>query len=38
VTPCRPTGELIGAHNTGAHALYEQLGFVETGRNMSKVL
>ncbi|XVU21620.1 GNAT family N-acetyltransferase [Actinoplanes sp. CA-054009] len=28
----------VFAHNTGARALYEQLGFVETGRNLSKVL
>ncbi|XVV08815.1 GNAT family N-acetyltransferase [Actinoplanes sp. CA-131856] len=28
----------VFAHNTGARALYEQLGFAETGRNMTKVL
>jgi GNAT superfamily N-acetyltransferase len=28
----------VFAHNTGARALYEQLGFVETGRNMAKHL
>ncbi|MFF0374021.1 GNAT family N-acetyltransferase [Actinoplanes missouriensis] len=28
----------VFAHNTGARALYEQLGFVETGRRMAKDL
>ena len=28
----------VFAHNTGARALYEQLGFAETGRNMAKDL
>ncbi len=28
----------VFAHNTGARALYEQLGFTETGRNMAKNL
>ncbi|GAA1615233.1 GNAT family N-acetyltransferase [Actinoplanes couchii] len=28
----------VFAHNTGARALYEQLGFAETGRNMVKDL
>jgi ribosomal protein S18 acetylase RimI-like enzyme len=28
----------VFAHNTGARALYEQLGFSETGRNMAKDL
>jgi ribosomal protein S18 acetylase RimI-like enzyme len=28
----------VFAHNTGARALYEQLGFTETGRRMSKAL
>ncbi|GAA0495750.1 putative N-acetyltransferase YycN [Paractinoplanes deccanensis] len=28
----------VFAHNTGARALYEQLGFAETGRNMAKAL
>ena len=28
----------VFAHNTGARALYEQLGFTETGRNMAKDL
>ncbi|SNY64743.1 GNAT family N-acetyltransferase [Paractinoplanes atraurantiacus] len=40
---CRDSGlSRIGlhvfAHNTGARALYEQLGFAETGRTMAKVL
>jgi ribosomal protein S18 acetylase RimI-like enzyme len=26
----------VFAHNTGARALYEQLGFAETGRNLAK--
>ncbi|MEU4623278.1 GNAT family N-acetyltransferase [Actinoplanes sp. NPDC023801] len=28
----------VFAHNTGARALYERLGFAETGRNMAKNL
>ena len=28
----------VFAHNTGARALYEQLGFTETGRNLAKDL
>jgi ribosomal protein S18 acetylase RimI-like enzyme len=28
----------VFAHNTGARALYEQLGFTETGRNLAKEL
>lgn len=28
----------VFAHNAGARALYEQLGFLETGRNMAKAL
>lgn len=28
----------VFAHNAGARALYEQLGFLETGRNMAKDL
>ncbi|WP_250031081.1 GNAT family N-acetyltransferase [Paractinoplanes maris] len=28
----------VFAHNTGARALYEQLGFIETGRNLAKDL
>jgi ribosomal protein S18 acetylase RimI-like enzyme len=28
----------VFAHNAGARALYEQLGFIETGRNMAKDL
>ena len=28
----------VFAHNTGARALYEKLGFAETGRNMAKDL
>ncbi|MFI5889794.1 GNAT family N-acetyltransferase [Actinoplanes sp. NPDC051513] len=28
----------VFAHNTGARALYERLGFTETGRNMAKDL
>ena len=28
----------VFAHNAGARALYEQLGFTETGRNMAKEL
>jgi ribosomal protein S18 acetylase RimI-like enzyme len=28
----------VFVHNTGARALYEQLGFAETGRNMAKDL
>ncbi|WP_433385994.1 GNAT family N-acetyltransferase [Actinoplanes sp. CA-142083] len=28
----------VFAHNAGARALYEQLGFTETGRNMAKDL
>ncbi|WP_430781569.1 GNAT family N-acetyltransferase [Actinoplanes sp. G11-F43] len=28
----------VFAHNTGARALYEQLGFTETGRNLAKAL
>ncbi|MET8153960.1 GNAT family N-acetyltransferase [Actinoplanes sp. NPDC049668] len=28
----------VFAHNTGARALYERLGFAETGRNMAKDL
>ncbi|SDT80078.1 GNAT family N-acetyltransferase [Actinoplanes derwentensis] len=28
----------VFAHNTGARALYEQLGFLETGRNLAKNL
>jgi ribosomal protein S18 acetylase RimI-like enzyme len=31
-------GLRVFAHNTGARALYEQLGFAETSRNMSKNL
>ncbi|MFG1926982.1 GNAT family N-acetyltransferase [Cryptosporangium sp. NPDC048952] len=28
----------VFAHNTGARVLYEQLGFIETGRNLAKDL
>ncbi|MER7443761.1 GNAT family N-acetyltransferase [Micromonospora avicenniae] len=31
-------GLRVFAHNTGARALYEQLGFTETARNMAKDL
>jgi ribosomal protein S18 acetylase RimI-like enzyme len=34
----RSIGLHVFAHNTGARALYEQLGFTETGRNMAKNL
>jgi ribosomal protein S18 acetylase RimI-like enzyme len=34
----RRIGLHVFAHNTGARALYEQLGFTETGRNMAKDL
>ncbi|MEV4348525.1 GNAT family N-acetyltransferase [Actinoplanes sp. NPDC049596] len=34
----RRIGLHVFAHNTGARALYEQLGFAETGRNMAKDL
>ncbi|WP_125806804.1 N-acetyltransferase [Actinoplanes sp. ATCC 53533] len=34
----RSIGLRVFAHNTGARALYEQLGFTETSRNMTKDL
>ncbi|GAA5186214.1 hypothetical protein GCM10023322_31960 [Rugosimonospora acidiphila] len=34
----RNNGLHVSAHNTGAQAPYEQLGFTETGRNLAKDL